>query len=251
MLREIVLPEGVETIESEAFSGCTALEKVTLPKSLKTIGSLAFSGCTALKELSIPEGLIAIADDAFQDCGCDDRPADLLQRLNAGCRFSATRGRKTRRSRRENRPSRTGARRKSARKIRMPVGRRNVAKTTSATRIMSRWMSNYADSAYRSEEREAELKALKFRAHLQRKGCRGRSLTSWEKQGNRTRSKTRLRIEHVFGAMVQRAGNVILSTIGIKAAVRRTPGATAEVKLGLRNLAYNMDRYCTLMLQAT
>ena len=100
----------------------------------------------------------------------------------------------------------------------------------------------YADSAYRSAEHEAELKALKFRAHLQRKGCRGRPLTSWKKQGNRTRSKTRSRIEHVFGAMVQRAGNVILRTIGIKA---------AEVKLGLRNLAYNMDRYCTLMLQAT
>ena len=94
---------------------------------------------------------------------------------------------------------------------------------------------------HRSAEHEAELKALKFRAQLQRKGCRGRPLTSWEKQGNRTRSKTRSRIEHVFGAMVQRAGNVILRTIGIKA---------AEVKLGLRNLAYNMDRYCTLMLQA-
>ena len=92
----------------------------------------------------------------------------------------------------------------------------------------------YADSAYRSAEHEAELKALKFRAHLQRKGCRGRPLTSWEKQGNRTRSKTRSRIEHVFGAMVQRAGNVILRTIGIKA---------AEVKLGLRNLAVNNVKY--------
>jgi IS5 family transposase len=34
----------------------------------------------------------------------------------------------------------------------------------------------YADSAYRSAEHEAELKALKFRAHLQRKGCRGTPL---------------------------------------------------------------------------
>ena len=74
-----------------------------------------------------------------------------------------------------------------------------------------------------------------------RKGCRGRPLISWEKQRNRTRSKTRSRIEHVSGAMVQRAGNVILRPIGMK---------TAEVKLGLRNFAYNMDRYCTLMIQA-
>ena len=73
----------------------------------------------------------------------------------------------------------------------------------------------YADSAYRSAEHETELKALKFRAHLQRKGCRGRPLTSWEKQWKQTQSKTRSRIEHLFGAIVQRAGNVILRAIGL------------------------------------
>lgn len=98
----------------------------------------------------------------------------------------------------------------------------------------------YADSAYRSEEREKTMKAKGLRPHLQRKGCRGRQLSEWEKQGNRTRSKIRSRIEHVFGAMRQRAGTVILRTIGI---------ARAEVKLGLRNLAYNMDRFCTLKTQ--
>jgi len=98
----------------------------------------------------------------------------------------------------------------------------------------------YADSAYRSAEHEANLRAKKFRPHLQRKGCKGHQLTSWEKQGNRTRSRIRSRIEHVFGAIHQRAGDVILRTIGI---------SMAEVKLGLRNIAYNMDRFCTLMLQ--
>jgi len=98
----------------------------------------------------------------------------------------------------------------------------------------------YADSAYRSAEREKSLKGKGIRPHLQRKGCRGHQLTEWEKQGNRTRSKIRSRIEHVFGAMRQRAGDVILRTIGI---------ARAGVKLGLRNLAYNMDRFCTLKTQ--
>lgn len=98
----------------------------------------------------------------------------------------------------------------------------------------------YADSAYRSEEHENELKAAGFRPHLQRKGCRGHQLTEWEKQGNRTRSKVRSRIEHIFGAMRQRAGDVLLRTIGL---------AKAKVKLGLRNLAYNMERFCTLMTQ--
>ena len=80
----------------------------------------------------------------------------------------------------------------------------------------------------------------KFRPHLQRKGCKGHQLTSREKRGNLTRARIRSRIEHVFGAIHQRAGDVILRTIGI---------SMAEVKLGLRNIAYNMDRFCTLMLQ--
>ena len=98
----------------------------------------------------------------------------------------------------------------------------------------------YADSAYRSAKSEANLKEGRFRAHLQRKGCKGHPLTSWEKQGKRTRARTRSRIEHIFGAMTQRAGNLILRSIGI---------SRAEVKLGLRNIAYNMERFCFLMRQ--
>ena len=98
----------------------------------------------------------------------------------------------------------------------------------------------YADSAYRSAKSEANLKEGRFRAHLQRKGCKGHPLTSWEKQGNRTRARTRSRIEHIFGAMTQRAGNLILRSIGI---------SRAEVKLGLRNIAYNMERFCFLIRQ--
>ncbi len=98
----------------------------------------------------------------------------------------------------------------------------------------------YADSAYCSAKSEANLKEGRFRAHLQRKGCKGHPLTSWEKQGNQTRARTRSRIEHIFGAMTQRAGNLILRSIGI---------SRAEVKLGLRNIAYNMERFCFLMRQ--
>ncbi len=76
-----------------------------------------------------------------------------------------------------------------------------------------------------------------FRCHLNRKGSRGKKLSKREKQGNRTRSKIRSRIEHVFGAQLQRAGNLILRTIG---------KARAYIKIGLRNLAYNLDRYSLL-----
>ncbi len=95
----------------------------------------------------------------------------------------------------------------------------------------------WADSAYRSGEKLEFLKEHGFREHLQRKGCRNKKLTEREKQGNRTRSKIRSRIEHIFGVQAQKAGNLILRTIGI---------ARARAKTGLRNLAYNMDRYSML-----
>jgi IS5 family transposase len=96
----------------------------------------------------------------------------------------------------------------------------------------------YGDSAYRSEEILEMLKGQGYREHLQRKGYRHRKLTDWEKQGNHTRSKIRSRIEHVFGVQAMMAGDLILRTIGI---------ARARVKIGLRNLAYNMFRFHTLV----
>jgi IS5 family transposase len=97
----------------------------------------------------------------------------------------------------------------------------------------------WADSAYRSEERLALLDEFGYREHIQRKGCRHRKLTEREKQGNRTRSRIRSRIEHVFGVQAKRAGNLILRTIGI---------VRARIKIGLRNLAYNLDRYAALVI---
>jgi IS5 family transposase len=95
----------------------------------------------------------------------------------------------------------------------------------------------WADSAYRSQDKLDELEKRRFREHLQRKGCRNKKLTEKEKQGNYTRSKTRSRVEHIFGIQAQRAGNLLLRTIGL---------VRAKAKIGLRNLAYNIDRYSTL-----
>ena len=95
----------------------------------------------------------------------------------------------------------------------------------------------FADSADRSKERLKELSERGFRERVQRKGCRHKKLTEREIRGNHTRSKTRCRIEHVFGVQAMMAGDLILRTIGI---------IRARVKIGLRNLAYNMFRYKTL-----
>jgi IS5 family transposase len=95
----------------------------------------------------------------------------------------------------------------------------------------------WADSAYRPEEKLEVLEKRRYREHLQRKGCMHKKLTEREKKGNRTRSRIRGRVEHVFGVQAKRAGDLILRTIGL---------IRAEAKIGLRNLAYNMDRFCVL-----
>lgn len=95
----------------------------------------------------------------------------------------------------------------------------------------------WADAAYQSAQRVADLQAAGYRPQLQRKGVRGRALTAWEQRGNRTRAKIRARVEHVFGHQLQRAGTLIVRTIG---------RWRVAVKIGLRNLVYNMDRYCVL-----
>lgn len=95
----------------------------------------------------------------------------------------------------------------------------------------------WADSAYRSAENLAKLKKRRLREQLQRKGCRNKPLTEKEKQGNHTRSKIRSRVEHIFGVQTQRAGTLLMRAIGL---------VRARAKIGLRNLAYNLDRYSLL-----
>ena len=97
----------------------------------------------------------------------------------------------------------------------------------------------WADSAYRSAERLEKLGANRYREHIQRKGSRHRKLTQREQEGNRSRSKVRSRVEHVFGVQKQKAGSLVIRTIGI---------VRARVKIGLRNLAYNIDRMGMLLM---
>ncbi len=95
----------------------------------------------------------------------------------------------------------------------------------------------WADSAYRSQETLDTLEQSGFREHLQRKGSRNKKLTEREKRGNTTRSKIRSRVEHIFGVQSQRAGCLIMRAIGM---------TRAAAKIGLRNLAYNIDRFSLL-----
>jgi len=95
----------------------------------------------------------------------------------------------------------------------------------------------WADSAYGSAEKREAIKEEGYRGRIQRKGCRYKKLTKRQIEANHKRSKTRSRVEHIFGVQKMRAGNLIMRSIGI---------VRAKAKIGLRNLAYNIDRYCTL-----
>ena len=54
-LSSIVIPEGVTSIGWEAFHQCEALQIVTLPDSIQNIDMDAFSGCINLKEVTYRE----------------------------------------------------------------------------------------------------------------------------------------------------------------------------------------------------
>ncbi|MCX5873552.1 MAG: transposase, partial [Deltaproteobacteria bacterium] len=58
-----------------------------------------------------------------------------------------------------------------------------------------------------------------------------------QKASNRIKSKTRARVEHVFGAQHAMGGHIV-----------RTIGLTrAKVKIGMMNLVYNMKRLVQLI----
>lgn len=51
---DIVLNNGLTTIEEYAFKNCTAIKNLYLPSSLESIGEGAFSGCSSIESLSLP-----------------------------------------------------------------------------------------------------------------------------------------------------------------------------------------------------
>ena len=61
--------EGIDFIDTLAFSDCRSLESIDLSNSSITeIPENAFSNCTSLKTVKLPPTVTKIADDAFADC---------------------------------------------------------------------------------------------------------------------------------------------------------------------------------------
>ena len=60
-----VIPDGIETIASEAFFSCRALTSIAIPEGVKVIGTSAFEKCANLKQINIPQSVSRIGKNAF------------------------------------------------------------------------------------------------------------------------------------------------------------------------------------------
>ena len=68
VLKEVVIEDGVTSIGSDAFYGCSSLASITIPDSVTSIGSSAFYRCTSLTSVTIPDSVTSIGLHAFSGC---------------------------------------------------------------------------------------------------------------------------------------------------------------------------------------
>lgn len=64
----LIIPNGVTSIGSFAFFGCSGLTSITIPDSITSIGDSAFYGCTELTNITVPNNVTSIGYSAFRGC---------------------------------------------------------------------------------------------------------------------------------------------------------------------------------------
>ena len=70
-IKDLIIPNSVDSIHKYAFSDCSSLTSVTIPNSVTSIGVGAFSGCDSLSFVVIGSGVTSIEYSAFRDCPID------------------------------------------------------------------------------------------------------------------------------------------------------------------------------------
>lgn len=90
----------------------------------------------------------------------------------------------------------------------------------------------WADTAYHSKKNEALMAKNGFVSQVHRKKPKGRPMPERTSKANGRKSRVRAKVEHVFAAQKHRMG-LFVRTVGIQ---------RARTKIGLANLAYNMQR---------
>ena len=67
-VKEVVLPDTIEAIESRAFINSFALEKINFPKNLSYMGAMAFDNCESLGNIYVDCAELDIPYRAFESC---------------------------------------------------------------------------------------------------------------------------------------------------------------------------------------
>lgn len=67
-LTTITIPDSVTEIGRNAFFQCDNLTTITIPDGVTSIGSSAFHGCSNLTSITIPDGVTSIGNWAFYEC---------------------------------------------------------------------------------------------------------------------------------------------------------------------------------------
>lgn len=92
----------------------------------------------------------------------------------------------------------------------------------------------HADSAYTGDDQKTVIDKYKMNNQVNEKGYRNKPLTATQKANNKQKSKTRARVEHVFGFMEQSMNGLTVRSVGM---------IRATAIIGLMNLTYNLFRY--------
>ena len=90
-VEEYIIGEGVTSIGSYAFDGCSGLTSVTIGNSVTSIGGTAFYGCSGLTSVTIPNSVTSIGSYAFSKCSglksvtVGNSVTSIGERAFAGC----------------------------------------------------------------------------------------------------------------------------------------------------------------------
>ena len=79
-IKDLVIPNSVDSIHNYAFVRCSSLTSVTIPNSVTSIGDYAFSYCSSLTSVTIPNSVTSIGNYAFYGCSSLTAPV-----YNAHC----------------------------------------------------------------------------------------------------------------------------------------------------------------------
>lgn len=92
----------------------------------------------------------------------------------------------------------------------------------------------YGDSAYKSREMDDKLAAKAIVSRINRKAYRNKPLNGHDKRFNRTSSRVRSRVEHVYGQVKLWGKKLQVRSIGIK---------RATLGIGMKFMVYNLNRW--------